>query len=280
VFHVAGRSAFDIEALGFEAAAALLQADGVLLDEGDLFDLDEDKLLRVPLFTNASGELSANGRRLLDNLDAAATRPLWRVLVALSIRHVGPTAARALATRYGSMEALRAVAVDLARQDREAAVTELAATDGVGRVIAEALVDWFAVDWQASVVDRWRDAVGPVRMADERDASTPRHAGGADRGRHGVPGRVQPRRGPGGHPRPGRQGGGQRVEEDDRRRRGRQPRQQGRQGRGARGARPRRGRLPGAAGARAVVPPGRRRGPGDGAADADAGVDGGQPATS
>ena len=72
------------------------------------------------------------------------------------------------------MEALRAVAVDLAQQDREAAVTELAATDGVGRVIAEALVDWFAVDWQASVVDRWRDAVRPVRMADERDASAPR----------------------------------------------------------------------------------------------------------
>ncbi|MFC3688240.1 NAD-dependent DNA ligase LigA [Aquipuribacter hungaricus] len=172
VFHVAGRAAFDIEALGYEAAAALLQADGVLLDEGDLFDLDEERLLRVPLFTNQSGSLSANGRRLLDNLDAARGRPLWRTLVALSVRHVGPTAARALATRYGSMDALRAVAVGRAREDREAAVAELAATDGVGRVIAEALVDWFAVDWQASVVDRWQAA--GVRMADERDASAPR----------------------------------------------------------------------------------------------------------
>ena len=119
VFHVAGRSAFDIEALGFEAASSLLQADGVLLDEGDLFDLDEDKLRRVPLFTNASGELSANGRRLLDNLETARQRPLWRVLVALSVRHVGPTAARALASRYATMAALRAVVDPRGPQDPE-----------------------------------------------------------------------------------------------------------------------------------------------------------------
>jgi DNA ligase (NAD+) len=168
VFHVAGRSAFDIEALGWEGAAALLQAQ-VITDEGDLFDLDEERLLRVPLFTNADGSLSANGRRLLANLEAARSQPLWRVLVALSVRHVGPTAARALATRYGSMAALRQV---VTQEDGRAAVAELAATDGVGTVIAEALVDWFSVDWQASVVDRW--AAAGVRMADERDASVPR----------------------------------------------------------------------------------------------------------
>ncbi len=109
VFHVAGRGAFDIEGLGYEAAVALLDA-GVITDEGDLFGLTEDKLLQAPLFTRApkKGEgdapvLSANGQRLLDNLEAAKQRPLWRVLVALSIRHVGPTAARALATEFGSM---------------------------------------------------------------------------------------------------------------------------------------------------------------------------------
>ncbi|MFC5380471.1 NAD-dependent DNA ligase LigA [Aquipuribacter nitratireducens] len=168
LFHLASRNAFDIEALGWEGSQSLLEA-GVVTDEGDVFDLDEERLCRVPLYTNNDGNLSANGRRLLANLGEARQRPLWRVLVALSIRHVGPTAARALATRYGSLPALREVAES---GDRAAAVEELAATDGVGRTIAEAIVDWFAVDWQASVVDRWQAA--GVRMADERDASTPR----------------------------------------------------------------------------------------------------------
>ena len=110
LYHVAGRGAFDIEALGYEAATALLEA-GVVHDEGDLFTLTEEDLCRVPMFTRApkKGEegpqLSANGRRMLDNLEAAKDRPLWRVLVALSIRHVGPTAARALAGHFGSLDA-------------------------------------------------------------------------------------------------------------------------------------------------------------------------------
>ena len=112
VYHVAGRGAFDIEVLGFEAATALLDA-GVIQDEGDLFGLDEQALLTVPLFTRApkKGEgddpvLSANGARLLDNLQQRKDQPLWRVLVGLSIRHVGPTAARALAETFGSLEAI------------------------------------------------------------------------------------------------------------------------------------------------------------------------------
>ncbi|WP_380168746.1 NAD-dependent DNA ligase LigA [Jannaschia sp. R86511] len=174
LFHLASRKAFDIEAMGWEAASALLEAgvlgdDGVAADEGGVFDLDEARLLRVPLFTNQSGELSANGHRLIENLSAAREQPLWRVLVALSIRHVGPSAARAFAARYFTMTALREVAE---REDRDAAVAELADTDGVGVVIAEALVDWFTVDWQVAVVDRW--AAAGVRMADEQDASVPR----------------------------------------------------------------------------------------------------------
>ena len=166
VFHVASRNAFDIEALGWEGSAALLQA-GVLTDEGDLFALTEERLTGVPLYTNSDGKLSANGRRLLDNLEGAKKQPLWRVLVALSVRHVGPTAARALAGRYGSMVELRRVVAEAADP-----VAELAGTDGVGTVIAEALVDWFAVPWHATVVDRWTAA--GVRMADERDAGVPR----------------------------------------------------------------------------------------------------------
>jgi DNA ligase (NAD+) len=167
VNHVAGRGAFDIEGLGYEAAVALLDA-GVISDEGDLFGLDEAALLQAPLFTRApkKGEgdgpvLSANGERLLANLHTRKEVPLWRVLVALSIRHVGPTAARALATEFGSMEAIRSA--DLER---------LAAAEGVGPTIAEAVVAWFGVDWHRAIVDKWTEA--GVSMADQRDESTPR----------------------------------------------------------------------------------------------------------
>jgi DNA ligase (NAD+) len=162
LYHVAGRGAFDIEALGYEGAIALLQAGPqVLADEGDLFDLTEDKLLRVPLFTRKDGELSANGLKLLDNLEKAKSQPLWRVLVALSIRHVGPTAARALAQAMGSLQRIR-----------EADAAELAAVDGVGPVIADAVKEWFDVGWHVDVVDKWAGA--GVRTADEADTSTPR----------------------------------------------------------------------------------------------------------
>ncbi|WP_094285785.1 NAD-dependent DNA ligase LigA [Mycobacterium lehmannii] len=160
VFHVAGRGAFDIEGLGYEAGTALLQA-GVIADEGDLFTLTEEDLLRTDLFTTKNGQLSANGKRLLANLDKAKSQPLWRVLVALSIRHVGPTAARALATEYGSLDAVMAASEE-----------ELAVVEGVGPTIAAAVTEWFTVDWHRAIVDKWREA--GVRMADERDASIER----------------------------------------------------------------------------------------------------------
>jgi DNA ligase (NAD+) len=160
LFHVAGRGAFDIEVLGYEAATALLDA-GVVHDEGDLFTLDEDTLLKVPLLTRKDGTLSANGRRLLSNLEQVKGQPLWRVLVALSIRHVGPTAARALAGAMGSLDRIR-----------EASTEELAATEGVGPTIADAIRDWFAVDWHLEVLRKWRAA--GVRMEDEVDESVPR----------------------------------------------------------------------------------------------------------
>jgi DNA ligase (NAD+) len=158
--HVGSPGAFDIEVFGEEAAAALLE-NKIVADEGGLFTLTEDDLLRAPLFRTKAGTLSANGRKLLENLDKAKSQPLWRVLVALSIRHVGPTAARALATHFGTMDAIRAASVD-----------ELSDVEGVGRTIAEAIVDWFEVDWHADIVDAWK--ASGVRMADERDASIPR----------------------------------------------------------------------------------------------------------
>jgi DNA ligase (NAD+) len=170
VFHVAGRGSFDIEGLGYEAAVALLDAKAIA-NEGDVFALDADLLRTVPAFTRApkKGEegpqLSANAIKLLANLEQARTRPLWRVLVGLSIRHVGPTAARALATEFGSMSVIRS-----------ASEADLAAAEGVGPTIAESVRRWFDAEpdagWHNEIVDKWTAA--GVRMEDERDDSTPR----------------------------------------------------------------------------------------------------------
>jgi DNA ligase (NAD+) len=155
VFHLAGRGGLDIEGLGYEAAGALLGAQ-IISDEGDLFTLTADDLLRCEFFTTNKGVLSANGARLLANLQQARDRPLWRILVALSIRHVGPTAARALATALGSLDAIMSASED-----------QLAEVEGVGTTIAAALREWFDVDWHRAIVDKWRAA--GVRLADERD---------------------------------------------------------------------------------------------------------------
>ena len=151
LFYLASRSALDIEVLGYEAVVALLDC-GLLADEGDLFALTEDKLLTCPFFVNKAGGLKVNAQALLANLEEAKTRPLWRVLVALSIRHVGPTAARALAEAFGSVEAIAAASADA-----------LAAVDGVGPTIAASVVEWFAVDWHTAILDKWRAA--GVRLA-------------------------------------------------------------------------------------------------------------------
>jgi DNA ligase (NAD+) len=173
---LAGRGAFDIEALGWEGSVALLES-GVLEDESGLFGLAGEsgraRLATVPLFTRAAKKtdppeavvdgkvLSANGIRLSENLEQAKQQPLWRVIVALSIRHVGPTAARALAQHFATMDALR----EAAKERPE----ELAGVEGVGGVIAEAVAAWFTVDWHDQIVTQWQ-ADGVV-MADERDES-------------------------------------------------------------------------------------------------------------
>ena len=165
---IGSRGALDIEVLGEKAAAALVDS-GVLRNEGGLFELTEDDLRRVPLFTldqdskrdgvaRAAGDVSTNGIRLLSNLEAARSRPLWRVLVSLSIRHVGPTAARALAGAFGSLEAIRA-----------AEPGTLASTDGVGPVIAGSIAEWFGVPWHVEIVGRW--AAAGVRMEDDGGAA-------------------------------------------------------------------------------------------------------------
>jgi DNA ligase (NAD+) len=160
LFHLAGRGALDIEVLGYKAAVALLDS-GNVADEGDLFALDADKLAQTPFFVNADGSLSTNAGKLLANLAEAKNRPLWRILVALSIRHVGPTAAQALATSFGSLDAIVGASVE-----------ELSGVEGVGPTIAESLREWFSVDWHREVVEKWRAA--GVRLVEERADSGPK----------------------------------------------------------------------------------------------------------
>ncbi|WP_028281510.1 NAD-dependent DNA ligase LigA [Arthrobacter sp. H5] len=188
VFHLAGRGGFDIEALGWEAAIALTQpaepTPPPLTSEAELFNLTPEDLAGVrimrdkkskgvvtgqelvPYFYNKGtekkpSEPTANTRKLFTELEKARSQPLWRVLVALSIRHVGPTASRALAGAFGSMERIRSATQE-----------ELANVDGVGPTIGLALVEWFAEDWHRDIVDAW--AAAGVRMADEIDESMPR----------------------------------------------------------------------------------------------------------
>jgi DNA ligase (NAD+) len=144
LFHLAGRGAFDIEVLGYEAAVALLDS-GLLADEGDLFGLTEESLATSEFFVSKAGALTVNAVKLLHNLEEARQRPLWRILVALSIRHVGPTAARALAAAFGSVDAIAAAGPEA-----------LTAVDDVGPTIARSVQDWFGVDWHAQIVEKWR----------------------------------------------------------------------------------------------------------------------------
>ncbi|MEV8146763.1 NAD-dependent DNA ligase LigA [Arthrobacter sp. NPDC080073] len=193
VFHVASRGAFDIEALGWEAAIALTQPAEPeippLRSEAALFSLKPEDLADVRIrrekrskgvgtgtfelvpyfYSKATAKTpskpTATTEKLFKELEKAKTQPLWRVLVALSIRHVGPTASRALATALGSMDAIRAASEE-----------ELANVDGVGPTIAAALKEWFAVDWHQEIVDSW--AAAGVRMVDERDAGVERNLEG------------------------------------------------------------------------------------------------------
>lgn len=195
VEHVGSRGALDIEVLGEVTAAALTQplipAEPPLVTEANLFTLTLDDLVPIEVLVrdNETGlpklnddgterrdapfrrlrkkedgpgdstfVPSTNAIKLLANLEEAKTKPLWRILVSLSIRHVGPVAARALADYFGSVQAIRAASRD-----------ELAAVDGVGGIIADAVIDWFEVDWHREIVEHW-EAAG-VQLA------TPGHPG-------------------------------------------------------------------------------------------------------
>ncbi len=146
LFYIGSRSALDIDVLGYEAAAALL-ADKLVTDEGDLFGLTLKDLNRSPFFTKKDGTQSVIADRFVAGLELAKSRPLWRVLVALSIRHVGPTSAKALANEFSSIANIQ-----------KASIEQLANVDGVGGVIAEAIIEWFSIDWHKQIIKKWEKA--------------------------------------------------------------------------------------------------------------------------
>ncbi len=146
IFYIGSRAALDIDVLGYEAAQALLDSK-LIADEGDLFDLDARDLLKIEFFRKKDGKIAANAEKLLSALEGARSRPLWRVLVALSIRHVGPTAAQALAREFGSIDAISGATTE-----------ELSRIDGVGDVIAESIIEWFQEGWHQEIVKKWRSA--------------------------------------------------------------------------------------------------------------------------
>ena len=158
LYYIGSRAALDIEILGYEAANALLDAK-ILKDESELFDLTEKKLINSEFFKKKDGTPAANVQKLLDALQNAKSRPLWRVIVSLSIRHVGPTAAQALANHFKSIEAIS-----------KASSEELSEVDGVGGVIADSIVDWFKVNWHKEIVKRWESAGVAMQLQESEGA--------------------------------------------------------------------------------------------------------------
>lgn len=168
IYYIGSRAALDIDVLGYEAAAALLDAK-IISDESDLFHLTREKLATSEFFMKKDGKsgsiIGKNAEKLLEALAKAKSAPLWRVLVALSIRHVGPTAAQALATHCGSIAKISS-----------SNAQELAEIDGVGSTIADSIIEWFSIDWHQEIIAKW-SAAG-VRVRQEALAQLPQTLAG------------------------------------------------------------------------------------------------------
>jgi DNA ligase (NAD+) len=145
IAHIGNRGVLDIEALGEVTAIELCKS--LLKSDADLFSLTLDELLSVDYFKKKDGTPAEVALKLLKNLEEAKNRPLWRILVALNIRHVGPVAARSLANHFGSIDAIF-----------DATEAELSQVDGVGAILAQSLKEWISVEWHQRIIDRWRAA--------------------------------------------------------------------------------------------------------------------------
>ena len=174
IAYIGSRSALDIEALGYVAATALTQPiepkEAPIKSEADLFSLSLEKLLPirsfvldpdtglpkhdadgnpkvVAFFQKKDGTPAEVALKLLRNLEEVKTRPLWRIMVSLSIRHVGPVAARALTEHFGSLQSIFA-----------ASVQELAEVEGIGPTLAQSIHDWYQQDWHQEIIRSWQAA--------------------------------------------------------------------------------------------------------------------------
>jgi len=174
IAYIGSRSALDIEALGFVTAVALTQPlepkVPPVKSEADLFTLKLEDLLPiksqvvdadtgvakldadgkqkvVEYFRKKDGSPATVATKLLEELEKAKSQPAWRVLVSLSIRHVGPVAARSLMNAFGSIEKIFAASED-----------ELARVDGVGAVVAATIKEWISIDWHKDIVQAWKKA--------------------------------------------------------------------------------------------------------------------------
>jgi DNA ligase (NAD+) len=174
IAYIGSRSALDIEALGYVSATALTQplapTEPALLSEAELFDLTIERLLPikslvldsdtglpkhdangdpkvVDFFAKKDGSAAEVALKLLANLEEAKTKPLWRILVSLSIRHVGPVAARALSDHFGSIDAIFTASIE-----------ELSAVEGVGQTLAQSILDWNSDPWHQEIITKWRAA--------------------------------------------------------------------------------------------------------------------------
>ena len=145
IAHIGSRGVLDIEALGEVTAIELCK--NLLKSDAELFSLTLDQLLSVEYFKKKDGTPAEVAVKLLKNLEEAKNRPLWRILVALNIRHVGPVAARSLASHFGSIDAIF-----------DATESELSQVDGVGAILAQSLKEWISVEWHQRIIERWRAA--------------------------------------------------------------------------------------------------------------------------
>ncbi|NBT47898.1 MAG: NAD-dependent DNA ligase LigA [Actinobacteria bacterium] len=188
VAYIGSRGVLDIEALGYVAACALTQPvdpkTTPLKNEADLFNLKMEQLLPVEAYVldpdTGLPKLDEDGKpkivkffskldkqknvvpaevaiKLLANIEDAKTKPLWRIIVALSIRHVGPVAARSLANHFGSIDRIFA-----------ASEAELSEVDGVGPILAKSLKDWIGVDWHRNLIESWRKSGVLLEIPDHK----------------------------------------------------------------------------------------------------------------
>jgi len=154
LFAFASRGAMDIEGLGYKTGYLLLDV-GWVKDPADVYSLNAEQLAQLPGF--ADKKIS----NLLAAIEASKDRPIWRLLVALNIPHVGGHVAQVISRAFPSIDAIAGASEE-----------DIAAGEGVGPVIARSVYEWFHDPGNLALVEKLRKA--GVRMADPEPEARPR----------------------------------------------------------------------------------------------------------